>query len=357
LYTRARVKQFAPTADRSGVNVNVSGPVRVFALVGGLAALALGVWFFLLGGLSPTASSEPVKAIKPLYSGKTASAVPATKPSVARKPSASAPKRTSTPVATPKPKPKARPAKIANPEKLPLALARALTRHAVVVVSLYDPEAKVDRISLGEARAGARRARVGFVALNVLDRRASEALTRKLGVLSAPAFFLYKRPGQLVMRIDGFADRDLVAQAAVSSLPPALRRSLPARRAQAAPVTQARWSGRANAICREGSGISNARPTTRAQLLAAWPRELAEFKRSVGRLRALPLPTSPAARVRTQKLLATWDAVHVLAIQFLDAVKANDAARIGAGLTRLGERGQAANRLAAELGAATCTVT
>jgi hypothetical protein len=337
------------------VNVNVSGPVRVFALVGGLAALVLGVWFFLLGGLSPSGSSEPVKVIKPLYGGKTASALPA--PRVKAKPAPSAPKRASGPAAKAETEPKPRPAKVANPEKLPLALARALTRHAVVVVSLYDPEAKIDRISLGEARAGADRARVGFVALNVLDRRASEPLTRKLGVLSAPAFFLYRRPGELVMRVDGFADRDLVAQAAVSSLPATLRRALPPRAARPARVTQARWSGRANAICREGSGISSAQPTTREALLAAWPGKLAQFKRSVGRLKALPLPTSPAPRARTQRLLGRWDTIHVLAIQVLAAARANDAARFQTLATRLGARGRAANELAAELGATTCTVT
>jgi hypothetical protein len=204
------------------VNVNVSAPVRIFALVGGFAALALGVWFFFLGGLSPSATTEPAKVIKPLYAGKKASAVPApkakTKPAV-RTPSKPTKRAKAAPAAVPKPKAKP-PAKIPNPEGLPLAVARALSRHAVVVVSLYDPEAKVDRISLAEARAGARRAKVGFVALNALDRRASEALTRKLGVLSAPAFFLYKRPGSLVMRIDGFADRDLVAQAALAARPP-----------------------------------------------------------------------------------------------------------------------------------------
>jgi hypothetical protein len=217
------------------VDVNVSGPVRVFALVGGVAALALGVWFFLLGGGSPTASSEPVKVIKPLYGGKTPAAAPAAKPKprvkVAVTASPTKPvkaKTTTQPEPRPAPKPKARakpkPVPLVNPEKLPLPIARALARNPVVVVALYSPEAKVDRISLGEARAGAKRAHVGFVALNVLDRRASEALMRKLGVLSAPAFFLYKRPGTLVMRVDGFADRDLVAQAAISSLPPSLRR-------------------------------------------------------------------------------------------------------------------------------------
>ena len=207
--------------------MNVSAPIRIFAAVGGLSALALGVWFFLLGGLSPGSSTEPAKVIKPLYGGKPASAVavPTSKPKVTAKakvkpktmatPKAKAKPVATVPTSTPKPKP-AR-TRVPNPERLPLAVAQALTRHAVVVVSLYDPEAKVDRISLDEARAGARRAEVGFVALNVLDRRASEALTRKLGVLSAPAFFLYRRPGELVMRLDGFADRDLVAQAALGA--------------------------------------------------------------------------------------------------------------------------------------------
>ena len=206
------------------MNVNVSAPIRIFALVGGLAALALGAWFFFLGGLAPGGATEPVKEIKPLYGGKTNVAVATPKVARTARPAASKPARRVAPKPRPQPqpKPKARvkPAAVPNPEKLPLAVAQALARHRVVVVSLYDPEAKVDRISLGEARAGARRAAVGFVALNVLDRRASEALTRKLGVLSAPAFFLYSRPGKLVMRVDGFADRDLVAQAAVAASPP-----------------------------------------------------------------------------------------------------------------------------------------
>ena len=215
------------------MDVNVSGPVRVFALLGGVAALALGAWFFLLGGGSPSASSETVKVIKPLYGGKAPAAKPKprVKAAVAATPTKPAKvkvkakaKAQAKPVAKAKTPAKPKPVGLANPERLPLPIARALARHPVVVVALYSPEAKVDRISLGEARAGAKRARVGFVPLNVLDRRASEALTRKLGVLSAPAFFLYKRPGTLVMRVDGFADRDLVAQAAVSSLPPSLRR-------------------------------------------------------------------------------------------------------------------------------------
>jgi hypothetical protein len=351
------------------VNVNVSGPVRVFALVGGLAALALGVWFFLLGGMSPSASSEPAKVIKPLYGGKKAPTAPTAKPkprraaetpatatATAAKPGAARPQVQAQPKAAPKPKAKPKPAPLANPEKLPLAVARALARHPVVVVALYSPEAKVDRISLGEARAGAERAHVGFVALNALDRRASEALMRKLGVLSAPAFFLYKRPGKLVMRIDGFADRDLVAQAAVTALPPTLRRSQPAPARKPAAVTQARWSNRANAICVEG-GVIPAQPTSREQVLKAWPALLADFKRDIARLNALPLPTSPTARTRTKKLLTLWGRVHAIGVGLLEAVKANDAARFNALQPKLTAQSNAANRLAADVGATSCTVT
>lgn len=343
--------------------MNVSGPVRVFALVGGLAALALGAWFFLLGGMSPSASSEPVKEIKPLYGGKK----PAATPSRKQPANTTAPKRAATaeatarpnakPKAKPKPKTPARPVKIANPEKLPLAVARALARSPVVVVSLYSPEAKVDMIALSEARAGAQRANVGFVALNALDRRASEALTRKLGVLSAPTFFLYKRPGKLVMRIDGFADRDLVAQAAVSALPPALRHGTQTRASGPANVTQARWSNRANAICVEGGIVPTAGPATRKEVLAAWPDMLADFKRDLARLKALPLPTEAAARARTRKLVATWTGVHATATRLLAAMRANDKARYGPLLTTLGERSVAANQLASRVGATACTVS
>lgn len=330
------------------MNVNISGPVRVFALIGALAAAGLGVWFFLLGGLSPAPSaSEPVKEIKPLYGGKPRAAV--TTPAATPK---SAP--ATAPAADPKPAPK--PKAVPNPKGLPLPLARALAQHPVVVVSLYDAESKVDWISLGEARAGARRAGVGFVALNVLERRASEALMRKLGVLSAPAFFLYKRPGELVMRLDGFADRDLVAQAAVSVLPPALRRVLPAHARAPVRVTQARWSGRANAICREGSGISKSQLTTREQVVAAGPKLLAAFRRDLARLRALPRPTAAAARARTERLLRTWGALYALDVQLLEAIKAADAARARTIVERFGTRGRVANRLADDLGATTCTV-
>jgi hypothetical protein len=38
------------------------------------------------------------------------------------------------------------------------------------------------------------------------------------GLLPAPGVLIYRRPGTLVERIDGFTDKDVVAQAAVASV-------------------------------------------------------------------------------------------------------------------------------------------
>ena len=75
----------------------------------------------------------------------------------------------------------------------------------------------VDRISLAEASAGAAASDVGFVPLNVLVQAQAGPLTRTLGVLPDPAVLVYRRPGDIVARFDGFADRDTVAQAAANA--------------------------------------------------------------------------------------------------------------------------------------------
>ena len=43
-------------------------------------------------------------------------------------------------------------------------------------------------------------------------------LTEQLGLLSDPGVLVYRKPGTLAVRIDGFADRDTVAQAADNAL-------------------------------------------------------------------------------------------------------------------------------------------
>jgi len=97
---------------------------------------------------------------------------------------------------------------------LPGPLATALGRHQTVVVSLYDPYSQVDGIAFAEARAGAHVAGVGFVGLNVLSQAQVGKLTQMLGLLPDPGLLVYTRPGTLVARISGFADKETVAQLA-----------------------------------------------------------------------------------------------------------------------------------------------
>jgi hypothetical protein len=124
------------------------------------------------------------------------------------------------PVATPKPKPHAtptaKPKHAPPPNQLPLPIRQALARHRIVVVALYDPDAKIDGTALDEARAGALLAGSSFVKINV-NTNAVDSLNAKYGAVQDPAVIVLRPPGQLVVRIDGFADRDTVAQAALNA--------------------------------------------------------------------------------------------------------------------------------------------
>lgn len=96
---------------------------------------------------------------------------------------------------------------------LPLAVAKALRKHAVVVVSLYSPSADVDKITGAEAQAGAAEMRAGFVSLDVYRQRSGIAILHKLGVLNTPAVLVVKRPHAIYAQFNGYVDRDVVEQA------------------------------------------------------------------------------------------------------------------------------------------------
>lgn len=104
--------------------------------------------------------------------------------------------------------------------QLPSSLRWALAEHKVVVVSLWDPQAPVDYISVAEAHAGAADADVGFVVVNVLDNKVAGPLTALLPqgeMLPDPGLLVYRAPGKIVYRFDGFLDRDGVEQAAADA--------------------------------------------------------------------------------------------------------------------------------------------
>ena len=101
-------------------------------------------------------------------------------------------------------------------DKLPLAIRRALAADQVVVVALYDPRAKIDGTALAEAREGANLAGSAFVQVDVRTHGV-DSLNAPYGAVQDPAVLVLRPPGKLVVRIDGFADRDTVAQAAVNA--------------------------------------------------------------------------------------------------------------------------------------------
>jgi hypothetical protein len=105
--------------------------------------------------------------------------------------------------------------------QLPQALQWQLAHHKVVVVSLYNPHSDVDAISVAEAHAGAVDAGAGFLLVNVLDNKVAGILTALLpggGLLPDPGVLVYRDPGQFAIRLDGFNDRDTVAQAALNAM-------------------------------------------------------------------------------------------------------------------------------------------
>jgi hypothetical protein len=194
------------------VTFTLSPPVRYAALLGLLAAVLIGGGMTLLShGRSSVAAAPHVIKHHPFGPG-------------AKKHATTTPKKHSAHATKPKPTPNvpAAPTAPIQPSAvtaaiaagLPNPLAVALGRHQTVVVSLYNPYSEVDGIAFAEARAGARIAGVGFVALNVLSEAQIGKLTAMLGLLPDPGLLVYTRPGTLVAKIGGFADKETVAQAA-----------------------------------------------------------------------------------------------------------------------------------------------
>jgi hypothetical protein len=178
------------------VTLTISPQMRIVVALGGLAALGLAAFILTIGRPSGAsqASLAPIKPLHPVRKHVSHASVP----------QKAAPRK-------PAPKP------VALLPGLTPAIAAALRKHELVVVSLFDPQARVDQISLAEASAGAKAAHAGFVPLDVLRQRQAGPLVRQLGVLPDPAVLVYRRPGDIVARFDGFADRDTVAQAVANA--------------------------------------------------------------------------------------------------------------------------------------------
>lgn len=99
-----------------------------------------------------------------------------------------------------------------NPD-LPAPIAYALARRHSVVVAVYGHSVG-DGAAIAEARAGAAMAHTKFLALDMTKQKYAEAIASFGGTLSEPTVFVVKRPGTIVRKLEGFQDRQVVAQAA-----------------------------------------------------------------------------------------------------------------------------------------------
>jgi hypothetical protein len=199
------------------VNLTVSPQIKIVALIGILAAVGVFLGMQVLGHSSSTSSAP--KVIAPLHPVKVhiKTLRPTTKVTVVARPAAAHKTVAHAKVTTTKPKVVAVAAAPTPSNGLPARINEALLAFPVVVVALYNPQSPIDSTSLDEAAAGAKLAKVGFVAVNVLDQSQAAPLAELLGVIQDPTLLVYARPGTLTFRVNGFADRQVVAQAALNA--------------------------------------------------------------------------------------------------------------------------------------------
>jgi hypothetical protein len=172
--------------------------------VAGLCVLALGAGFFFM-----SRGQESSQAATGLSTQQLVQRAAAKRKTVSTKKAAV---KTTAPKRSVKPKP-TRIDRTLN-AGLPSTISSAFWGRKVVVVALHAPDVPLDQMAVAEARAGASAAGVGFVALNVLHESQARPLTKLLGVLEDPAVLVFRRPGDLFLRLSGYADQQTVAQAA-----------------------------------------------------------------------------------------------------------------------------------------------
>ena len=313
----------------------VSQRVRILAAAALVALLALGAGMLLLG--HGGSSSAAVPEIKPLHP---------VKHHVHSTPHKQRAKKT--PLAAKKKPKHSVPSVI---DGVPASLALALRANDVVVVSLYAPKSSVDHLAVEEARQGASMAGAGFVALNVADEKVAAPLTSLLTsgataadrVLDDPAVLVFQAPRTLFVRLNGFNDRETVAQAAAN--------------AGAVKVTvspSATWAGQANAICTQMTTdlLGLKVPATASEALD-WVDELnGILAGAVRKLHALTPPHGRAVQVR--ELLSYYDQA-VAGLRVLVAeVRAGRTPNLSKFKQKFVNLGTRANSLARDLGATAC---
>jgi hypothetical protein len=100
---------------------------------------------------------------------------------------------------------------------LPAPVHRALLSSREVVAVLTAPGVPGDSDVVKEARAGAAAAHVGFTVLNVTQETVAETLAAWAPHAGDGSVLVVRRPGKVSVELDGYADRQMVAQAALDA--------------------------------------------------------------------------------------------------------------------------------------------
>jgi hypothetical protein len=195
----------------------LSPPVRIFALVAALAAVG-GMLFVFTAGRGATPEPELAAPLPAAAAAKPAKAAAVKTPAAKAKAQAPAKAKAATPKAPAKAAPLNAVRKLPR-TGFPIAVDRALGRHRVVVVSLVVPGSPIDELAAGEAKAGAKLGGAGYLALNVLNESVAHAVLAKLEGSKQPSVLVFKQSGEVALALDGFVDRETVAQAAANAAP------------------------------------------------------------------------------------------------------------------------------------------
>ena len=186
--------------------------LRVLVPVAVLGLLGAGFGAFAMGG---PAAPESIPIPRPTSSaavdtGATDTGATDTAPATTTAPA--------TPAPPPPPPTTTEAAPPAEPAEEQTALDKLLKEHKVVVVVFQSPGSDVDSAAVREARAGADKAGVGYLAVDVTKEGAVAELAAEYEVVEAPTVLVVVRSGEAVSRFYGIIDRTTVAQAATDAL-------------------------------------------------------------------------------------------------------------------------------------------
>jgi hypothetical protein len=183
-------------ADRESVRSQLR--LRILLPLVAVAVMGLGVSRFALGG-----SEEPVPApdAAVTLSVDTAEAVAPPEPAPASPDEATEAGGETKPSAEKK-------------------FRRAIKKHDVLVAIFYSRDSDLDDLATREARAGAKAAGAGFIAIDVLDEDAAKAVATDSNTLrDTPTVLVFTGTTAPVSTLYGYSDRETVAQAADNAEP------------------------------------------------------------------------------------------------------------------------------------------